>query len=125
MKKFKKIIILVVTGAPFMALAIDMGQYSRPGYGGLTSVIDTVSGLIGSLVPIIIAIALVVFLWGIISYITAGDDPKKKAAARGYMIYGIIGLFVMVSVWGLVRILQSTFGTEGTVSLPTPEVPKP
>ena len=110
----KKIAAIIVAAAPVAVFAA----------GTLTDVITTVGNLIGSIVPIIIAIALVVFLWGIISYITAGDDPKKKEATRGYMIYGIIGLFVMVSVWGLVRILQSTFGTEGT-SLPSlPIAPK-
>ena len=39
--------------------------------------------------------------------------------ARNVMIYGIIGLFVMVAVWGLVNVLINTFGLSTSV----PQVP--
>ena len=60
----------------------------------------------------IIALAIVWFVWNIFRYMIAGNEDDKKAAKMG-MIWGIIGIFVMVSVWGLVGILQSTFGTSG------------
>jgi len=71
----------------------------------------------------VIAIAVIIFLWGVVSYITAGADEEKRATARSLMIYGIIGLFVMVSVWGLVAVLGRTFnvgqgGTPLTPGLP-------
>ena len=111
----KKILAFLVAATPFAAMAAP---------SDVNGIIETVGGLISSIVPIIIAIALVGFLWGIISYITAGDDPKNKDAARGYMIYGIIGLFVMVSVWGLVKILQSTFVGTDTSAPTLPGVPQ-
>ena len=45
----------------------------------------------------------------------AGDEEKKKEA-KNTVIYGVIGLFVMVSIWGLVNILDSTLGLNGTAS---------
>lgn len=62
-------------------------------------------------VPVIVAIAVVWFLWSVFQYAIAGDEEKKAAATKN-MIYGIIAIFVMVSVWGLVRILVNTFGLE-------------
>lgn len=55
----------------------------------------------------IIGISVIVFLWGIFKFITAEGDNKQ--GGRELMFWGIIGLFVMVSVWGLVAVLQSTF----------------
>ena len=69
---------------------------------------------------IIIAIGLITFLWGVVQYITAGEDEEGRKSARNMMMYGIIGLFVMVAVWGLVYFVGSVFGIEpgGGVNLP-------
>ncbi|MBI2100670.1 MAG: hypothetical protein HYT47_01455 [Candidatus Vogelbacteria bacterium] len=61
------------------------------------------------LVGLILAAALVYFLWGVFKYIqSAGDETKRKEGVT-MMTYGIIALFVMVAVWGLVNVLKKTF----------------
>lgn len=80
----------------------------------------TITGWIDKLIPLIISIALILFLIGIVQFVTAGGDEEKRASARGMIIFGIIALFVMVSVWGFVNILSKTFfnggaGTAGPV----------
>lgn len=75
--------------------------------------------ILSPLIPILIGLAVVVFLWGILKYITAGGDEKKRSEGIKFMAFGIIGLFVMVSVWGLVNILTGTFGlNEGSAPFP-------
>ncbi|MEI8338104.1 MAG: pilin [bacterium] len=61
------------------------------------------------IVPLIIGLAVIIFLIGIAQYITSGDNEEKKEASRNLMLYGIISIFVMVSVWGFVNILTNTF----------------
>ncbi|OIO33277.1 MAG: hypothetical protein COZ49_04260 [Candidatus Yonathbacteria bacterium CG_4_10_14_3_um_filter_47_65] len=79
-----------------------------------------ISSILDPLVPLIIGLALVYFLWGVSKYILHGDDEKKREEGRQMMVYGIIGLFVMVSVWGLVNILVGTFGLSNIIpQLPT------
>ena len=70
--------------------------------------------VIGSVVPIIVSISLAVFLWGIFRYVMYDGEDRQKS--RDVMIYGIIGLFVMVSVWGLVNILKNTVEFDNTDS---------
>jgi len=65
--------------------------------------------LSGSVVPFLIGLAMVILLVGILQYVRAGDNEEKREAGRGLMIFGIITLFVMVSVWGFVKILHNTF----------------
>ena len=85
----------------------------------LDTVINKIGTLVGLIIPILIAVALLVFIVGVIKYITAGADEEKRKEARNTIIYGIIGLFAIVSVWGLVNILQSTFGiTETSITPP-------
>lgn len=86
----------------------------------IEDVIGVVSDILNVLVPFLIAIAVVVFLYGVIKYVTAGGDEAKRTEGRNTMIYGIIGLFVMVAVWGLVNILIETFELDTA----TPDVPE-
>ena len=58
---------------------------------------------------IIITLGLVYFLWGVSKFVGAGGDESSRTEGRQMMIHGIIALFVMVSVWGLVQIIVDTF----------------
>ncbi len=74
-------------------------------------------------VPILIGVALLVFIWGLIQYINAGDDDAKKKGARGTIIYGVIILAAIVGVWGLVNFVLDTIGVDTGTTVPTPGVP--
>ncbi len=68
-------------------------------------------GNLEGLIPVLILVAVVTFIAGILQFLNAGDDAEKRSSGRKIMIYGIIILFVMVSIWGFVNILtQSFFG---------------
>lgn len=82
-----------------------------------------IQGLLDPVIPIIITIAVIYFLWGVGKYIMSSGDTEKQEEARGMMIYGLIGLFVMVSVWGLVNILVSTVGLSNTAVPAIPQIP--
>ncbi|MEN9390375.1 MAG: hypothetical protein RLZZ283_475 [Candidatus Parcubacteria bacterium] len=83
---------------------------------------NTIGGLVDLVTPIVVALALVMFFWGLITYFTAKGDEKALEKARNTMIYGVIILFVMVSIWGIVNILQDTFNVGGTQTVTPPSV---
>lgn len=88
---------------PFLAFAQSINSIQSAGQFIIT-LINTVA------VPVIFAIAFIVFIWGVFQYfVLSGGNEEKQADARNLMIYGIVGLFVMASVWGLVNILIGTF----------------
>lgn len=75
---------------------------------GLGNLLRDIHGLIGLAIPVLIALGVLAFMWGIVMYLFG----KNKDEGRTYMLWGIIALFVMTSVWGLVGILRGTlFGT--------------
>ena len=123
-----------IAGAAFSVLALPaFAAEIEPGTGrvsqvGVSGLIDKIGGLINDLIPLIIAIAVIGFLWGLAMFIfKAGNDEEQKKA-RSIMIWGILALFVMVSVWGLVAMLQATFGStlgDPTKPLPVPKASKP
>lgn len=86
----------------------------------LGEIMTTVRSLVNSIVPLFMVVAVAVFLWGIVRYITAAGDEEKAKEARGYIIYGLIGVFVMVAFWGIINVVAGTFGVDigGTVDVP-------
>jgi hypothetical protein len=83
--------------------------------GTLQGIAGTILSLINNvLVPLIFAVAFVVFLWGVFQYfIYGGADETAQEKGRSLILYGLIGFFIMVSLWGLVNILSNTFGLGG------------
>lgn len=63
-------------------------------------------------IPIIFAIAFIYFILGVLKYVRSGGDEGARTEARSMMLYGIIALFVMSAVWGLVQVLADTTGIE-------------
>lgn len=64
-----------------------------------------------TVIPLLVFTTLLFFLWGVVNYFFLNqNDPKKRAEGVQFMLWGVIGLTVIVSMWGLVRILLNTFG---------------
>src|SRR3989344_5515831 len=90
-------VVTVMMLPPFVLYAQDFGN-----------LLERVKGYLRTLLPIAIGLALLVFIWGVIIFISAGDD--KRAEGRQKMLWGIIGLFVIVSIWGLVSFIGNSIG---------------
>jgi hypothetical protein len=76
------------------------------------------------LVPLVFAVAFVAFIWGIVVYFVAGGaNEEKRDQGKQLAIWGIIGLFVMVSVWGLVNLLSGTFRFQNNNAPDIPTLP--
>jgi hypothetical protein len=109
MQKIKRIIPWIISFTPLLAGAATVG-----------SVIDNLQGILNALIPLLMVAAFVVFLWGVVKFILAGGDEEKRKSAKNFIIYGLIGLFVMVAVWGIIKLVAGTFGVQegGDIDLP-------
>lgn len=87
--------------------------------GTINFIICKISFFISSIIPILITLGVIYFIWGVIQYAIAKDE-EAKTGGRSAMIYGLIALLVIVSIWGLVAILQNTFGIQGSAKINIP-----
>ena len=73
------------------------------------------------LVPVLFAIAFIVFLWGVANaYVISRGDQAKVKQGHQLILWGLVGFFFMLSIWGLVNIIANTFGISGGPGPATP-----
>ncbi len=107
----KKIVYGVLAFAPMIALAAATGDQSL---SGVSTLVTSIGAIIAKIIPLMFALAIVYFFWGLIEFIRSAGDPKKAAEGKSIMIYGVIAIAVMVSIYGLVNWLAGTLGITQT-----------
>ena len=115
MRKFYPLLVVGFSSAPlFAALAGDITPDPKP----LTKLIDSVKTiLVGSVIPLLLVIATVIFIVALVRYIFSIDANKAKM--RETMLWTVISLAVILSLWALVTMLSAFFGTVDTIPQPT------
>lgn len=81
--------------------------------------------IINPLILLLFALALAYFLYGVFEFIANQSNDEKKTTGKGHMLWGIIGLTIMMGVWTILGIILNTFPNiegidpeQGTVNLP-------
>lgn len=85
----------------------------------LLQTLGLINTFLNALIGIFITLAIVIFFWGLIKYLySMGTEDAHKAISL--MVWGVAMIFVMVSIWGIIRLLQATFRVTST----DPVIPK-
>lgn len=104
------------------ALALPLTSFAAAtGFTDLETVVQSLGRIVNMLIPIVFALGLLVFFWGLVTYIFGEHDKEK---AKKTMLWGVVALFVMAAVWGLVRFIGDTFGVNPNAPAPTVGIPK-
>jgi hypothetical protein len=119
MKKLSYIVSLLAAisfSAPLNALAAGIDtSYITPYSNGIIGVINNI------LLPVLISIAFIVFLYGVFKYFIKGaDNETERETGRSFVLWGVIGFVVIFSVWGLVNLVMGTFGFSANTNAPNP-----
>jgi uncharacterized membrane protein YfcA len=73
------------------------------------TILGIAQSILNVVIPVLITIAVIIFIWGVVSYIMAKEDDQKTKA-RQKILNGLIGLFVIVAFWGILNVVSRTFG---------------
>ena len=107
-----------VFALPGLAFAQASGQI---GYL-FRQILEFVANTIAFLGPVLISLALLAFFWALIQFLFNKD--AKAEESKQYLLWSIIILFVMVSIWGIVRFIQQNLGIrDGLDQTNIPRVP--
>ncbi len=105
-------------GAAFLSLV-------TPAFAATATVGDKLGTFMNFLdkyvIPIIFAIAFIVFIWGVFQYFIAGGaNDENRSKGRQFILWGIIGFVLMFSIWGIVGLLQRSLGFDSQTRPPLP-----
>jgi amino acid transporter len=86
--------------------------------------VDTM--IINPLIVLLFALAIVFFLFGMMTFLMNGADEEKRQTGKNHMLWGIVGITIMIGVWTILGVLLNTLGISrsqidpenGTVNLP-------
>ena len=79
----------------------------------LLNTLSLVNTFLNALIGLFITLAIVAFFWGLIKYLFNMGTENAKDGIQ-IMLWGVIAIFVMVSIWGIIRLLQATFRVTST-----------
>jgi hypothetical protein len=100
-----------------VVLGISTGSVANAVTSNLTFVqnaFGALGNIINLAIPVLVALGVLFFIWGLVQFIFASGDESAKDEGKRKMIWGVIALFVIVSVWGLVALLNQVTGvTQG------------
>lgn len=104
--------------SPVVALAAAASTDFTP----FEEFVSSLGVIINMLIPIAVALAVLLFFWGLATYIFASGDPGQRESGREKMIWGVIALFIIVSIWGIVGWIGSILGIGQGGTAPVPGV---
>lgn len=118
----KKIIQSSFIGFALLAPSLAFGQYNQltNHTNDLNGLIAKITGYLNSALVLMMSVAVVMFIFWVINYYIKPNDDRAKAG--NYVLYSLIGFFVMLSVWGLVNILRRTFGFQSATAPSVDEI---
>jgi len=102
----------VMTMMPAVALAQG---------GNLLGLLGLIEQIVSRAIPILVGLALIYFIWGLIRYVIGGSEEERENGKK-MMWWGIVALFVIVSIWGIVAYIANILGVTQTTTVTPPTV---
>lgn len=70
------------------------------------------------LIILLTAVAMLVFVYGAFEYVVNADNEQARSQGAKHMLFGVIGLFVMLSAFAIMRLFAASIGVEGVLDDP-------
>lgn len=80
--------------------------------------VDGIRGLLELLIPVLIGLAFLSYIWGITKFISKAGDASAHKEGKSLLIWGMVALFVLFSLWGIIRFLRGEAEFGGDLGLP-------
>jgi len=96
-----------------LAAAGDLGTFE--------TMAKSVASIVETLIPVAASLAVLFFFWNLAMFILSGSGEDKAKSKMG-MVWGVVAIFIIFSIWGLVGFLRDTFGIKDNASQAVPRI---
>ena len=104
-----------IVSIAFGVFALPLFVGAQNPSGTLTGFVTVVGNIVNMLVPIVTTLAIVFFFYGLAKYVLNAGDEDKKEEGKNIMIWGVLAMFVLVTLWGIIAFIQKTVGNNDNV----------
>ena len=107
----------------YIILAALLPLTTNAAFEGIKGMLYDIADILNFLILMVAGLALLAFFWGLVKFLFRSADKVDKEQGKNLMIWGILALFVMVSVWGIIRVLQKELGLQQNTTITVPKAP--
>lgn len=75
--------------------------------------------ILNPLILLVFAVSVIIFMYGVVRFLSLEDGDKAKVEARNAIIWGLVGMAIMFSVYGIIKFILATFGISNSDISPT------
>ncbi len=79
------------------------------------SLAKIVSVIVVPLVSLVFVLAVLLFIWGVAGIIIYRENPEKREEGQRHMLWGVVGMFIMIGTYGIIRLIANTVGVASPV----------
>ena len=90
-------------GSGDIDLTGDMGPITT-----IPGLLQYLMALMNTIVPFLVSLAVFVIIYGIFTYIRHAGEEEKRSEARMFILWGVLAVFAMLSIWGLISVLVNS-----------------
>ena len=69
-----------------------------------------VDNIVMPLIQLLLVATVFIFVWGLFGFFKGGDDAEARKTAQNHILWGVVGIFIMFSVYGIIRLVAATVG---------------
>lgn len=69
-----------------------------------------VDNIVLPIVQLVFALAILIFVWGLVGFFRGAEDSEARTTGQQHILWGVVGMAIMVSVYGIIRLVANTVG---------------
>ena len=83
-------------------------EIAQAAVGKIQLVENFKSVILNPIITFLFGAALIYFLWGLAEVVAGGDEEAKRQTGREHIMWGVVGMFIMVAVYGILTLVSAT-----------------
>ncbi len=109
-----------ITNKTLIIISLLLPVTTYAALDGVRTLITSFGSFLNQVITIVFGLAVLFFFWGIGQFVLHSGDEKTRTEGKKKIMWGVIALFVMVSIWGIIGFIGNIFGIDTSKNLGGP-----